>query len=56
MKGVSKERKEKIMEMIEKAGNPENYETSWDEKGALKSFRATPEGNRFYRKEDLNLS
>ena len=27
----------------------------WDEKGALKSFRATPEGNRFYRKEDLDL-
>lgn len=27
----------------------------WDEKGALKSFRATPGGNRFYLKENLNL-
>lgn len=27
----------------------------WDEKGVLKSFRANPRGNRFYRKEDLDL-
>ena len=37
MKRVNKENKEKIMEMIKKAGDPNNYETSWDEKGIPKS-------------------
>ncbi len=30
MERVKKENKEKIMDMIEKAGDPNNYETSWD--------------------------
>jgi len=33
MKRVKKEDKEKIMEMIEKAGDPNNYETSWSDEG-----------------------
>lgn len=33
MEKIKKEDKEKIMEMIKKAGDPNNYETSWDEKG-----------------------
>ena len=37
MKKVNKESKEKIMEMIEKAGNPDNYVTSWDDQGIPKS-------------------
>lgn len=27
----------------------------WDSKGILKSFRASPGGNRFYKKEDIDL-
>lgn len=27
----------------------------WDDKGILKSFRAVPNGNRFYKVEDINL-
>lgn len=27
----------------------------WDNKGILKSFRAAPNGNRFYKKDDINL-
>jgi len=33
MKKIDKKRKEEIMDRIRKAGNPDNYETSWDEKG-----------------------
>ncbi|MCK5149805.1 hypothetical protein KAJ87_02675 [Candidatus Pacearchaeota archaeon] len=33
MKKVKKENKEKIMEMIRKAGDPDNYKISWDVKG-----------------------
>ena len=33
MDKVSKEHKEEIMERIKKAGDADNYETSWDEKG-----------------------
>ncbi len=33
MEKVKKENKEKIMEKIRKAGDPNNYETSWNEKG-----------------------
>ena len=33
MKQVKKENKKKIMEMIGKAGDPENYKISWDVKG-----------------------
>ena len=33
MKGVDKDSKKEIMRRIEEAGDPENYETSWDEKG-----------------------
>ncbi len=33
MKQIPKERKDEIMKRIKKAGDPENYETSWDEKG-----------------------
>jgi len=35
MKQIPKEDKAKFMEMIRKAGDPENYETSWDEKGPV---------------------
>lgn len=35
MEKASKENKKKIMEMIEKAGDPKNYETSWDEGGVV---------------------
>ena len=34
MKKVKKERKEKIMEIIQKAGDPDNYKISWDVNGA----------------------
>jgi len=34
---MKKENKEKILEMIHKAGDSKNYETSWDEKGIPKS-------------------
>lgn len=33
MEKLEKETKERIMEMIKKAGDPENYEISWNEKG-----------------------
>ena len=33
MKNVSKENKEEIMAIIKKAGDPENYKTTWDERG-----------------------
>lgn len=33
MKRMKKETKEKIMGIIEKAGDPSNYETSWNEEG-----------------------
>lgn len=42
MKKVKKENKEKIMEMIKKAGS-EEYETSWDEKGVLKILKKKTE-------------
>ena len=34
---MKNENKEKIMEMIQKAGDPDNYETSWNEKGLPES-------------------
>lgn len=37
MERMKKEDKEKILKVIEKAGDPENYETSWDDKGVPKS-------------------
>ena len=37
MKKVPKENKERIMKRIKEAGDPRNYETSWDEKGIPKS-------------------
>ncbi|MEK6757495.1 MAG: hypothetical protein AABX88_00050 [Nanoarchaeota archaeon] len=37
MEKVKLENKKEIMDMIEKAGDPENYETSWDENGIPKS-------------------
>ncbi len=37
MKRIKKEHKEKIMEILEKAGNEKDYETSWNEKGIPKS-------------------
>jgi len=37
MEKVSKERKERVMEKVRKAGDPENYETEWDEEGRFKS-------------------
>jgi len=37
MEKVKKEAKEKIMEMVQKAGDSNNYETSWDDEGAFKS-------------------
>lgn len=33
MEKIPKEHKEKILEEIKKAGDPNNYETSWNEKG-----------------------
>jgi len=36
MERVKKENKDKIMEIIRKAGDPDNYETSWNEKGGPK--------------------
>jgi hypothetical protein len=33
MERVKKEHKKKIMDLIEKAGNPENYEVSWSKSG-----------------------
>lgn len=33
MKRIKKENKEKIMERIRKAGDPDNYEISWNEEG-----------------------
>ncbi len=41
MKRVKKERKEEIMEKIRKAGDPNNYKVSWDEKGIPKSKEKT---------------
>jgi len=36
MERIKKENKEKILEILEKAGN-EEYETSWDDKGIPRS-------------------
>jgi len=33
MKKINKEHKEKIIEMLKKAGDPENYKISWDARG-----------------------
>lgn len=35
MEKIKKENKKKIMDMISKAGDPDNYETSWDEGGTF---------------------
>jgi len=43
MKKVKKENKEKIMEMIQKAGDPDNYETSWDEGGVIHKIKKKTE-------------
>lgn len=37
MERINKEHKEKIMDMIKKAGDPENYEVSYDERGIPKT-------------------
>lgn len=37
MEKVDSEKKEKIMKMIREAGDPENYVTSWDDRGVPKS-------------------
>lgn len=37
MERVKSEDKEKVMEAIRKAGDADNYETSWDDKGGMKS-------------------
>lgn len=34
---MKKDNKEKIMERIRKAGDPDNYKTSWDERGKITS-------------------
>ena len=39
MERIDKEHKEEILEMIEKAGDPENYETSWDETGTIRKIK-----------------
>jgi hypothetical protein len=41
MKRINKEKKKEIMERIRKAGDPNNYEISWDEKGIPKSKEKT---------------
>lgn len=41
MKKISKEREEEILDRIKKAGDPENYETSWDERGIPVSKKKT---------------
>jgi hypothetical protein len=38
---MDKEQERKFMEKIKKAANPENYETSWDEKGLPTSKKKT---------------
>jgi len=40
MKKIEKEHKEKIMDMLKKAGDPENYETSWDEGGMIHKIKS----------------
>ena len=63
MKKVKKENKEKIMEMIEKAGDPKNYETSWEngipkskKKSEIKKGRTSrARGARFELKVRENL-
>lgn len=61
---MEKPDKEKIMEIIRKAGDPENYETSWDEKGGPKSKlkseikkgkHSKAKGNRFELKVRRDL-
>lgn len=48
MEKIEKEHKEKIMEMIRKAGDPENYETSWDDGGIpqIKNKKEQEKGKR----------
>ncbi len=65
MKGVKKEDKEKFMERIRKAGDPDNYETSWNNEGVIykqkekaeikKGKKSRSQGSRFELKvrEDL---
>ena len=40
---MKKENREKIMEMIQKAGDPDNYETSWDELGVIHKIKKKTE-------------
>lgn len=67
MKRIKKENKEKILEEIKKAGDSENYETHWNEKGIPVSKKRTEikkgriskaRGARFELKvrEDLELN
>lgn len=48
MKKVKKENKDAIMELIKKAGDSENYEVSWNEKGApqVKSKKEQQKGKK----------
>ncbi|VVB83691.1 Uncharacterised protein [uncultured archaeon] len=39
MERIEKEHKDKIMEIIRKAGDPENYETSWDNNGTIHKIK-----------------
>ena len=41
MEKVNDSNKEKIMKKIEEAGDPDNYVTSWDEKGIPTSKKKT---------------
>lgn len=42
MKRVKAKNKEKIMEMIRKAGDPDNYETSWNKDGKFSTSKYKP--------------
>lgn len=64
MKKIEKERKEEIMEKVRKAGDSDNYETSWDEKGipvskekikVEKGKKSKSKGAEFERKVRKNL-
>ncbi len=64
METVKKEHEEEIMKRIREAGDPSNYETSWDDKGIPKSKKKSEVkrgkksraiGGRFERKVRSDL-
>lgn len=64
MERVKKEHKDKIMEMIKQAGDPDNYVTSWNDKGisiskkkieVKRGKKSRASGQRFEAKVRQNL-